>query len=143
MNERFSTYLHFKRLSQKRLSELSSVGQAVISRFCNGNAITSDKLLRLLQVCDDLSLEWLFYGSGEMIRSCPSQTTINMGAFAGADVVGDGGVQVKNANGVNVSQGPDKRYLDIISDKDKIISEKDRIIMEKDAVIQQLLKRLV
>ena len=65
MNERFLRYLRFKKLSQKKLCELSSVPQATVSRFCNGNGIMSDALLKMLQVCDDLSLEWFFYGTGE------------------------------------------------------------------------------
>lgn len=143
MNERFSLYLRIKKISQRKLARLSCVQPSAVSRFCNGGAISSDKLLQMLQACDDLSLEWLFYGTGDMLRSCGNQTTINMGAYAGADVVGEGGVQVKNANGVSVRQGSDRRYDEIILQKDKVIAEKDRIILEKDETIKELLERIL
>ena len=68
MNARFVQYLGFKGMSQSELSELSCVPKSTVSRFCAGHAIGSDKLLKMLQVCDDLSLEWLMYNTGDMIR---------------------------------------------------------------------------
>ena len=139
MNERFLRYLRFKKLSQKKLCELSSVPQATVSRFCNGNAIMSDALLRLLQVCDDLSLEWFFYGTGEMIRSrCGNSVTNNYGAYAGADVVNDKGVLVKDSRGVRVSPAGDIELMGIIAEKDRIILQKDTLISERDRTISEL-----
>lgn len=141
MNERFSQYLRIKGLSMRRLSELSGVSVSVISRFCGGSSISTDKLLRLLQVCDDLSLEWLFYSTGEMIRKCDG-ATVNVGSFAGADVAQDNSVVVKNSNGVNVNPSSKENSLALV-EKDRIILEKDRIISERDATIQELLKKLL
>ena len=64
--------------------------------FCSGGAITSDRLQRILHVCDDLSLEWFFFGTGDMFRSRGGDTTYNYGKYAGADIVRDKGVMVKS-----------------------------------------------
>lgn len=143
MGERFYLYLRYKGLTQKQVSELSGIVESVISRFCHGGIITSDKLQRLLDVCDDLSLEWLFYNSGEMIRKCDGNITYNMGAFAGADVVTDGSTQVKNCPGAKVGARQIKDYVAALDEKDRIISEKDAIISERDRTIGELQKRLL
>lgn len=141
MNTRFSQYLHVKGLSQAKLSDLSSVSTATISRFLNGGNMSSNKLQRILQVCDDLSLEWLFFGSGEMLRQ-PRVTTINMGAFAGADVSTGESVMVKNSSGVKVLKGHNKDILFMLAEKDRIISAKDDVISQRDGTINRLLVML-
>ena len=138
MEDRFVKYLRFKDITQKKLSELSSVTESTISRFCKGGNISSDKFLKLLQCCDDLSLEWLFYGTGEMIRSCGNNITNNYGAFSGSDIVTDDSVLVKNSKDVRVNKPKDKSFMIAISEKDRIIAEKDRIISERDKTIQHL-----
>ena len=138
MEDRFVKYLRFKDITQKKLSELSSVTESAISRFCKGGNISSDKFLKLLQCCEDLSLEWLFYGTGEMIRSCNNSITNNYGAFSGSDIVTDDSVLVKNSKDVRVNTPKDKSYINLIAQKDRIIAEKDRIISERDKTIQHL-----
>ena len=137
MNERFLQYIRLKNISQNKLSELSGVSVSTISRFCNGGVISSDKLLRLLQVCDDLSLDWLFYGSGSMIRRGES-VNINMGPLAGADVATGDVTVVKNSSGVSMDKTMDRQLFLRIADKDRIITEKDKTISERDATIREL-----
>lgn len=142
MNNRFLQYIRYKHLTQKKISELSCVSESMVSRFCQGNSIASDKLQKMLQVCDDLSLEWLFFGSGDMLRSRDS-VTFNVGAFSGSDFATGDSVLVKNSKGINVERQSDKSFLSALSEKDRVISEKDRIISEKDCLILRLQEMLV
>ena len=133
MNRRFSQYLRFKGVSLRSLSGLTCISSSTISRFCNGEAIGSDKLLRLLQACDDLSLEWLFYGTGEMIRR-QGQTVYNVGTYAGADMSSGDSVSVNGSSRVSVRQGGVGMEA-LLAEKDRIITEKDRVIAERDRAI--------
>lgn len=127
MGGRFLKYLQATGRTQLSLSRETGVAASILSRFCSGGVITSDNLCRLVEGCPDLSLDWLFFGSGPMLRSasCP-------------DVVSDGSVLVKDANGVTVSNGPGGVLIDAIQEKDRVISEKDRVISERDITIQRL-----
>lgn len=127
MYERFLQYLRKKNISQSKLSELSGVSSATVSRFCGGAAIGSDKLLRLIQCCDDLSLEWFFYGTGTMIRSAGS-VTYNNGAFAGS--TSRDSVMVSDSAGAQVRAGSPSELLSLLAEKDRVISERDRTITE-------------
>lgn len=137
MNGRFVVYLKSKGLSQKEISELSCVSASTVSRFCSGSPISSDKLLRLLQVCDDLSLDWLFFGTGDMVRSrtCDSYS-FNMGSFSGSDISHDHSVNIRSSPGAQV--GALSRM-----DVDLLLAEKDRVISERDATIGKLNELLV
>lgn len=137
MNGRFVVYLKSKGLSQKEISELSCVSAATVSRFCSGSPISSDKLLRLLQVCDDLSLDWFFFGTGDMVRSrsCDSYT-FNMGSFSGSDISHDHSVNIRSSPGAQVGALSRK-------DVDLLLAEKDRVISERDATIGKLNELLV
>ena len=131
-----------KNLSQKKISDLSCVSTSTVSRFCQGESIGSFFLQKILHVCDDLSLEWLFYGSGEMFRSREGGVVNNYGAFAGSDFISDGGVQVKNSTGVTVGK-PVRQDVDaLLREKDALILEKDRVISERDNTIRELLLRI-
>lgn len=129
MHKRFSQYLRLKGVSYRSLAELSCVSLSSISRFCTGTPISSDKLLKLLQCCDDLSLEWLFYGSGDMLRA-GKNNMYNVGAFAGSEISSGDSVFVKNASGVHVERGESRTLLELIAEKDRIISERDATITE-------------
>lgn len=142
MNGRFLQYLRIKNLSQNKLSELTCVSVSTISRFCRGGAIASDNLLRLLQACDDLSLEWLFFGSGTMVRD-RSRANINIGSLGGVDVASGEAILVKNSNGVHVDGTTDKGILAALAEKERIIVEKDRIIHERDVTIGDLNRLLL
>lgn len=140
MQKRFSEYLRLKNVSFRHLAMLTGINTSVISRFCSGGNISSEKLLRLIEACDDLSLEWLFFGSGRMIRSHGDTITYNNGQYAGADVATKGGVLVRGSDKVSVGGGNDKDAL--ISERDRTISQRDALIAEKDALIRDLLDRL-
>ncbi len=55
-------------MTQARLADISGVSKSTISRFLAGIPITTDKLQRIIQSCKDLSLEWLFFGVGTMLK---------------------------------------------------------------------------
>lgn len=140
MNVRFSQYLRLKGISQHKLSELSCVPASTISRFLSGRPVGSDSLLKLLQVCDDLSLEWLFFGSGQMMRSRDG-VTVNMGAFAGADVAPGGDLtMIRDSPGAGVhGTGESLRESgSSLKEKDRVIAERDRAISERDALVTKL-----
>lgn len=142
LGERFTAYLKFKGLSQKKVSSLSGVTESTLSRFLSGGVITSDKLARILMVCPDLSLEWFFFGVGEMIRKTDGDRFVNSGMYAGAEVLTDQSVNIKDSRGVNVSHGLDEHYFRALAEKDRIIVEKDRTISERDRTIRDLLSKL-
>lgn len=140
MGGRFLEYLKKKGISQRKISQLSCVSESLVSRFCAGGVVSSDKLQRILLACDDLSLEWLFYGSGEMLRGRGGDVTNNYGKYAGADIVHDKGVVLKNAGGIHVESNEIFRQL--LSEKDRIILEKDKVISERDRTIRELIGML-
>jgi len=127
MHGRLVEYLSFKGLTQARLAELAGISSATVSRFCSGKPISSDNLLRILRVCDDLSLRWFFFGTGEMIFK-GAGVTVNMGAGSAADFASGDGVMIKNSKGVNVGRGHDQRIYELLLEKEKLISERDAVI---------------
>ena len=142
MHQRFVQYLRAKKLSQRELSKLSCVNVATISRFCSGTPISSSNLLKMLQVCDDLSLEWFFYGSGDMIRFRGGVVN-NYGTFAGTDMGKFNDISLKGSgNRFYMDKGLDS-LMAAVAEKDRIIQEKDRVISDRDATIRDLLQRLV
>ena len=138
MNQRFALYLRVKNMGQQELAVESGISQATISRFCSGGSITSDKLLRLLHVCDDLSLYWLFYGTGEMLRKDCNSTVINMGSFAGSKVDSEDSVILGDSPGSDATRQDSYRLLSLLTRKDEIIAGKDAIISERDKTIKHL-----
>ena len=141
---RLSLYLRTKGVSQRKLARLSGVSVSIVSRFCNGMVITSDKLFRLLEHCDDLSLDWLLFGAGEMTRQTDN-AAYRVSQGAGADFSGNGSVLVKNSNGVKVlspssTQGT---LISLLAEKDRIIADKDRVIGERDEMIRRLHEMLL
>lgn len=141
MNERFYKYLRYKGVSQKELAKLSGVAASIISRFCNGGVISTDNLQKMLQACDDISLEWMFYGTGQMIR-CKETANINLGQNACADFATGNSVMVKNSSGVSIPRPGNAHFMEIIAEKDRVITEKDRTIGQRDATIRDLLERI-
>ena len=137
MTDRFSLYLRMKDMTQKKLSELSCVPLSTVNRFCNGGVISSDKLLRMLQVCDDLSLEWLFFNTGEMVRSRDG-TVVNVGSFAGAEIAGGDAIVAKGANQAVKPSSLPADVERMLREKDEVIAERDRTILEKDGMILKL-----
>ena len=143
MGERFFVYLRSKGLSQRKVSDLSRVAMSTVSRFCSGASISSDSLLRLISVCDDLSLDWLFYSTGEMIRSRDGNTTMNFGTYAGADVVQGSKFSVKDSTDVRVgshSFGVD--LVQVVTERDRSIARLNEVISERDRTISGLYDRL-
>ena len=125
------------------MAELSGVSVTVVNRFCSGEVIGSDKLLRMLQVCDDLSLEWLFYGTGEMIRKC-GDVTVNVGDFAGVEMNGAEPMVVSRSPGSVVERnGIRVDYEELLRRKDEVIEQKDNIISKRDEMISELQRLLV
>lgn len=140
MHERFSTYLRLKKISQAKLARMAGVSPTAVSRFCAGENIASNSFILILRNCPDLNLDWLIFGSGNMLRD-KDCSNLNIGTFSGGEIAMNGSVQLKHANGVNVSMpgSNDSR----ITELEKLISEKDTIISERDATISNLLKKLV
>ena len=140
MYSRFLQYLRVKGISQRSLSESSHVSASTVSRFCAGQPIGSDKLFSLLQVCDDLSLEWLFFGIGEMFRGKDSGS-VNIGQFAGSDMSSDHSVRVINSRGARVvtPKNRDCDLLELLQEKDAVISDRDQTISRLHEVIVSLM----
>lgn len=142
IHERFNAYLQAKGFTQRSISKLSCVNVATVNRFCSGNSIGSDSLVKILQVCDDLSLDFLFYGTGEMLRKFGGggNVTNNYGAYAGADFQADDSVFVGGSKNVRFQMGGYfKDLVKALADKDSVIAQRDRTISERDLHIRELL----
>lgn len=138
MNERFLRYIRSKGLSQNKIADLSCLAASVVNRFCRGASISSDNLLRILQVCDDLSLEWFFFGTGDMIKK-HDMININMSPFAGADIANGHATVVHGSSRVKVSEEAAARdFLAELAAKDRVIAERDAVIQERDRTISEL-----
>lgn len=68
--------------------------------------------------------------------------TMNVGAFAGADVASGNGTVVKNSKGVNIGVGDSESLMKLLYEKDIVIAGKDKTIIEKDALIERLYRRI-
>lgn len=141
MNARFFQYLRAKKLSQKTLADLSCVPPSTISRFLAGHPIASDKLLKLLNVCDDLNLSWLFFNSGEMLKT-EGNVTYNLGKYSGIEMNGSPrNVKVGDVKGHGTGEVSLLRRQ--LQEKDRIIAEKDAVIGRRDETIERLQSRLM
>ena len=89
--------------------------------------------MKMLSVCDDLSLDWLFRGIGGMFLSDTPSSSVSIGS------TGEDSVVVNGSRDVKVERGSDSNVL---LEKDRIIIEKDRIISERDRTIERLLALL-
>lgn len=139
MNKRFKKYLALRGITQKEMSTLSGVSEMSISRFCSNDKISVRTLVKLLSACDDLSLDYLFFGYGSILKKTEGHTT-NYGTINNNeqnDIIGDNAYVMKTTT-VNQDTYP----RDLISEKDRIITECHRIISERDATISQLLEKL-
>ncbi len=141
MGERFLQYLRVKGISQKTISSLAGVQTSLVSRFCSGGNINSDSLLRLVQACDDLSLYWLFFGSGEMFRSHAGTVINNHGTIAGSDLSQDT-VNITNSENISVGDSVNAELFNLLHKKDLLISEKDSVISKRDETIHYLYELL-
>lgn len=93
-----------------------------------------------------MSLEWLMFNTGEMLRSSDCDTDeINFGErYSGADVARENSTLIKNSYKVNVgSFSGNKDFLKVILEKERLISAKDDIITERDKTITSLQELLL
>ncbi len=139
MNKRFKKYLGLRQITQKEMASLSGLSEMQISRFCNNNIITVNALLKLLSACDDLSLDFLFFGYGSILKTKNSDVTYNYG-----NIQNNHSEDISN-NSIFTEDSSQKQKLDflqILHEKEKLLAEKDRIISERDATISRLLTSL-
>lgn len=143
MNKRFKKYLGLRQITQKEMASLSGVSEMQISRFCNNNIITVKTLLKLLSACDDLSLDYLFFGYGEVLKQKAGDITVNYGSIHNSRNEGAGDkVVVRNSSKNNFPSAECINLHQLLNEKEKLIAEKDRIISERDATIGRLLASL-
>ena len=143
ISSRFKLYLAHKSLSQREIASMCGLTPATVSRFCSGKAIQSDKLQQLLNVCDDLSLEYLFFGYGEMFKKdCGTYNIVQGDTIINnsGDSILDKSVSVRNGSGsVGVGAEEDPRK---VAELQRIIAQKDKVISERDRMISDLLSRV-
>lgn len=108
ISERFRIYQRVKGLTHRGLSSLSGISVGTVCRFIRGEPIGSDRLEKILAVCLDLSLEWLFRGAGPMCL-----------------------------NDVSIDNSQTLEYLRLISEKDRLIREKDVIIIKLQRLLME------
>lgn len=59
-------YLDFKSISNYQFYKITGITNGILSQ---NNGISEDNLMRFLNYFPDISLDWLFYNRGEMLRS--------------------------------------------------------------------------
>jgi len=123
MNKRFLQYLRVRSISQARLAELSGVSISTISRFCRGGAIGTNNLVLLLKACENLSLDWLFFERGPMLKDA--------GGPAGGNLLAGGRIL------------EDRDVPGVISELLRATSDRDRVIHDRDATITELHRLLL
>lgn len=146
MNKRFKKYLGLRQITQKEMASLSGISEMQISRFCNNNIITVKTLLKLLSACDDLSLDYLFFGYGEVLKQKAGDITVNYGSIHNNnnrnEGAGDNSIVIKTSSKDNFHSTDSATLHHLLNEKEKLIAEKDRIISERDATIGRLLASL-
>ena len=107
MQRRFKQYLGIKMLNQKDVAADAGLTPGQVSRFCQSGSISLENFRKIISVCNDLSLDYFFFGIGPIIR----------------DTGRDGNNRVTN----NLS-GDSTIETIKYQEKDRIIAEKDEII---------------
>ena len=109
-----------KLLIFKKISSKSCLLYPRLKRWACRRRFIVKTLVKLLSACDDLSLDFLFFGYGEIIKS-KGNTTINYSDIHNdkRNIIGD---TVKTKN------NPDTDMLRLLEEKDRTISERDQTI---------------
>lgn len=151
MHNRFKQYLRIKVISQKEIAEQAGVSAMLVSRFCKTGSTSLANFCKLLSVCNDLSLDYLFFGVGSILREGRG-VTVNCGSVSGTfnnNSSGDNSLINQNSTvgqdvkAGNISQDNDSSNKDkLIMEKDRIIAQKDKIISERDDTITRLTRSL-
>lgn len=69
-------------LSLTDFAEKTGIQQSTFSHFINGrNKPSLDVVTKIHEACDDISIEWLLYGTGEMRRSLPPAQSSTLDLF--------------------------------------------------------------
>lgn len=90
VNQRIRQILKLKKMTNRSLSKVLGMPEVTLNAKLNGrNRIDIDTFCSIIDVFDDISIEWLLTGRGEMLRR--NETTVN-NAYANngaASVFGD------------------------------------------------------
>lgn len=65
----FRTYLKFKGLGVNQAAKKLDFSGSQVSNICNGKNFGSDKLFKIINVFNDLNIEWLITGTGKMLKN--------------------------------------------------------------------------
>lgn len=130
MNKRFKKYLAFSGISQKEIASLSGLSEMQVSRFCSNGAISVDNLVKLLLACDDLNLEYLFFGYGSILKEDKTTNYIDNSQHG---TVGSNSFVMKES-AINTN------YAALLLEKDKIISQRDATIQRMQELFLELQK---
>lgn len=147
MEKRFKQYLGVKMVTQKQVAKESGISISSMSHFMKTGAISLDNFRKIMQVCQDLSLDYLFYGYGPMMKES-SGITVNCGTNSGTinnNSPKDNSVAVNNMSGRSKIQFQSEltpELMSLIQEKDHIIMEKDKVITKRDETISVLTGRL-
>lgn len=118
---------------------MSGLSEMQVSKFCKNGNITVKALLRLISACDDLSLDFLFFGYGEILKKKDGMT-INYGTVNNHeqnDIVGNNSTVIKST-----LQGGSIDSWELILEKDRIIQENYNVISLRDASISKLIEQI-
>ena len=147
IHTRFKQYLGVKMLTQKEVAKMSELSENQVSRFCKDGSISVINLQKMLQVCGDLSLEYLFFGYGPMIKE-QGNVTVNYGPTNNHTQFDNGTMVVRSGNdNVSAQRGRCERMKDgdgsAMSEKERIILMKDEIITRRDETISSLNETII
>lgn len=121
---RFKQYLGIKMLSQKEIARLSGLTENQVSRFCKDGNMTVDNLQKLLQVCNDISLEFLFFGDGDVLKKMSNSTSTESDSK-----------NMDNKDLQFVPRDTARSMCWALSERDDTIGSRDNALTKRDATI--------
>ena len=88
INDRVKLLMDTKQLSSSEFAERTGIQQSTFSHFINGrNKASLDVVTKIHESFDNVSLEWLLYGRGEMFSVLSQNNGTSVGHYESQDKV--------------------------------------------------------
>ncbi len=113
MKDRIKKVRQFNKLTMEQFGNRIGITKSSVSLLESGKNSPSEQTLKLICKEFNISMEWLQYGTGEMIKEIPNKLSFQLGQIEGGD-----DEFIKDLIEVYMELDPDsKKTLRIISEK--------------------------